>query len=106
MNAVPLRIIDRPDTDQFDGILRFAYPEYGVNVQPGDTWREPRLDDDDREAWAIVLPNLSVWVTTDRAGARWDVSGTPPNLTVSPSIRVEGQYPWHGFIRDGRLEPA
>jgi len=47
----------------------------------------------------------------------WQVSGTPPVLTVSPSIDVEcwvmrdgqtvreGSY-WHGFIRDGELTDA
>lgn len=108
MSAVPLRVVERPDTSQHNGALRIAYPEDGYGVEPGDIWREPSLDDDDREAWAIVLPNLSVWYTTDRAGAsgRWDVTGVPPALTVHPSINVQGDRSWHGWIRDGKLEAA
>ncbi len=31
----------------------------------------------------------------------WTVSGTPPNITVSPSINVIGYY--HGWIRNGEI---
>lgn len=100
-------------------------------------WRYPPGDVDERECWWIVLPQdhpdlgtpghpSSVsWCTTDKASEpphqMWDVSGTPPNITVSPSIDVtrwlkrigpdgkvesyrEGSY-WHGWIRNGVLEP-
>ena len=32
----------------------------------------------------------------------WDVSGEPPNCTVSPSINVKGN--WHGFLTNGELK--
>lgn len=94
-------------------------------------WRYPPGDIDGRECWWIELPpdsrigtpghpgNLS-WRTTDRASEppheMWDVSGTPPLLTVTPSIDVEcwvirggktvrdGSY-WHGHITNGVFTP-
>lgn len=97
---------------------------------PGMMWRYPPADDPDRECWWIVLPNTKskgpgyaseiVWTTTDRASSppheRWNVSGTPPMITVSPSIDVEcwvwdpvkrlnvreGSY-WHGHIIAGEI---
>lgn len=96
-------------------------------------WRTPAGDEAGRECWWIMLPmehpELGVpghpsrlcWLTTDRASEpphqMWDVSGTPPLITVSPSIDVlryvkrgdefvrEGSY-WHGWIRDGIMSPA
>jgi hypothetical protein len=38
----------------------------------------------------------------------WEVTGTPPKITVSPSIRLmtnDGDE-WHGYIRDGELVEA
>ncbi len=105
---------------------------------PGMIWRYPEGDLPDRECWWIVLPNDKPvepglpgqisWRTTDRASdpphQLWDVSGTAPLLTVTPSIDVEcwrnfpdvhervargepGSYRdgshWHGFITDGWL---
>ena len=60
----------------------------------------------------IVLPNdAGLWWTTMRAsgtGNLWQVTGTPPNLTVNPSINA-GDGPergkWHGWIKDGVLTP-
>ena len=73
-------------------------------------WRDPAWDDDDRERWAIVLPNGTVWYTTDIASGtheRWEITGEPPNITVTPSIddRWPGN-PWHGWIRNGELVDA
>lgn len=34
----------------------------------------------------------------------WNVSGEPPNLTVTPSINI-GPEIWHGFITNGELTP-
>jgi hypothetical protein len=93
-------------------------------------WRAPSDDEDGRECWWIVLPDTHpeigipgnpseiTWRTTERAFSEphqmWDVSGTPPRITVSPSIDVmrfvvrngqslrEGSY-WHGHIRDGQF---
>lgn len=34
---------------------------------------------------------------------RWGRSGTPPRVTVSPSINIVGDY--HGWVRDGKVTP-
>jgi len=96
--------------------------------EPGMMWRYSDGDVDGIECWWIVLPNTKPqgpgyasevsWRTTDRSSKppheRWAISGTPPNLTVTPSIDVEcwlnqngqrvrdGSY-WHGFITNGEL---
>ena len=79
---------------------------------PGAMWRNPDLDPDGREAWVIVLPNKAgVWWTTELAKGTermWDVTGEPPNITVSPSINAgDGPGPgnWHGWIKDGEMTP-
>ena len=82
-----------------------------VGLPPGAMWRDPERDRDGREAWGVVLPNGAVWYTTEAAGNSdstfgWDVTGTPPRITVSPSINDEGsRTPWHGWIRDGVMTP-
>ncbi len=104
MANIPLRLIERPAALDDGSMSRVVYPEYGYDLQPGDYWREPGLDRDSREAWAIVLPNLSVWCTTDAVpSGMWDVSGEMPAITVTPSIRVLGVRPWHGYITNGEL---
>lgn len=40
------------------------------------------------------------------AGKGWTVHGEPPNITVSPSIWVQPQSGWHGFIRNGEIVNA
>jgi hypothetical protein len=113
VTGIPLRVLDAP-------------PE--GDAEPGMMWRYPDDDTAGRECWWIALPNTKprepgyaseiTWRTTDRASSppheMWEVTGTPPLITVSPSIDVEcwvnrdgqtvreGSY-WHGFIRDGVL---
>lgn len=121
--GIPLRIVDR-----------FS------DREPGAMWRYERGDAEGRECWWVVLPNTRLpladalrlereahidsgysgpteiaWRTTDRAydppHAMWEVSGTPPLITVTPSIDVmcllpdgtrDGSY-WHGFITNGEI---
>ena len=118
-----LRIVEKPPSGEREA---------------GMMWRYPSGDEAGRECWWIVLPcthpdlgtpghpsQLS-WRTTDRASEppheMWDVSGTPPLITVSPSIDVErwvrgpddadgkptyvreGSY-WHGHIVNGEMTP-
>lgn len=106
--------------------LRIAEPFPGAHGtrEPGLMWRYPPGDVPGRECWWIVLPNRKPdpggymeisWRTTDRASSpphgMWDVTGSPPVITVTPSIDVEcwrpdgtrdGSY-WHGFITNGEL---
>src|SRR5258708_22441601 len=112
-DAIPLRIVE-------------DHERWGL--EPGMMWRYHQGDTADRECWWIVLPNTKSiepghaseisWRTTDCATSPphelWTVTGTPPNITVSPSIDVEcwvmqdgkavreGSY-WHGWIKDGMI---
>lgn len=115
--SIPLRIVGKPP--------------HG-DAEPGMMWRYPPGDEAGIECWWIILPNAKPaepglpseisWRTTDRASEppheRWQVTGTPPGITVSPSIDVEcwrarpdgssyrdGSH-WHGFIRDGVITDA
>ena len=107
------------------------FPPYETR-EAGMMWRYPDGDIDGRECWWIILPpsaeqgtpghpgQLS-WCTTDRASdpphELWGVTGTPPLITVTPSIDIlrfvvgpdgkhvrDGSY-WHGFITNGELTP-
>lgn len=88
--------------------------QWTLRDDPGAMWRDPTLDRDGREAWCIVLPNhAGLWWTTYLADGTepprmWEVTGEPPNITVSPSINAgDGPGPrnWHGWIRDGVMTP-
>lgn len=81
-----------------------------TGLAPGSMWRDPDMDREGREAWAVVLPNGALWYTTDTAdghdGFGWEVTGTPPRITVNPSIDdADPHNPWHGWIRDGVMTP-
>ena len=99
-----LHIIDPP----VDEPLR----QWTYKDDPGAMWRWPDLDADGREAWVVVLPNeAGIWWTTYYATGTeqmWEVTGEPPNITVSPSINAgdgPGKGNWHGFITDGVMTP-
>ena len=58
----------------------------------------------------VRLPGVCDFLVDGRAwrdgksyGDGWVVTGTPPLITVSPSINVGGIY--HGYIRDGIITP-
>lgn len=95
---------------------RFAWGIGSWDGSPGAVMRTPWRDVDGRSpAWHVCLPNRTWWNTNDRAstgpgnelGPYWDVTGTPPGITVSPSIDDRSSSrPWHGWIRSGVLEPA
>lgn len=61
---------------------------------------EPR-----RRPIAIMLPGDNIWfpdviASNDQPGAKgWAISGTLPNLTVTPSINFVGRY--HGYVTGG-----
>jgi hypothetical protein len=84
----------------------FSLDGIGYLLDPGSMWREPELDSDGRECWAVVLPNGRVWRTTDQGddGGFWTVSGTPPHISVSPSIEdPDPDGSWHGSITGGEF---
>ena len=58
---------------------------------------------DQRPPLTVYLPGCG-WFCVDSAPSNgdrsgWNVTGTPPAITVSPSINCEGHY--HGWLRDG-----
>src|SRR5438552_2858893 len=77
-------------------------------VPPGTMIRLPWYDGQGGEAWQVWLPDGGTWITTQAAtgGGYWTVTGTPPAISVSPSIHHNAPTGWHGFIRDGALVPA
>lgn len=98
-----LHIVDPPEGEP---------RQWSYNVDPGAMFRYPEFDRDGRECWCIALPNKAgLWWTTyeaDGSGEMWDVTGVPPNITVSPSINAgdgPGVGNWHGFIKDGEMTP-
>ena len=60
------------------------------------------------ESWLIALPDGGEWITTQRAsgGGYWEVTGTPPQITATPSIWHNAPHGWHGWVRDGFLVTA
>jgi len=65
---------------------------------PNGQWSGP-----DGKVWCVMLPGgvefIVYMYSSDKPPRKWDVQGTPPNITVSPSINQEGHY--HGFIKAG-----
>lgn len=97
------------------GGQRFCWGTGNWDGPPGAMIRSPWRDAEGRPpAWVVFLPNGTYWNTNDRAsgegnqiGGYWDVTGTAPAITVSPSINdTSPSRPWHGWVRDGRLEDA
>jgi hypothetical protein len=86
---------------------------FGRNAPPGTMVRCEWYDEFARtfdhpggvESWIVALPDGGEWITTQRAtgGGHWTVTGTPPNLTVTPSIFHNAPHGWHGFITNGEL---
>jgi hypothetical protein len=91
----------------------FAHWGSMKNVPAGTMIRIPHYDEFSQhperiESWLVILPDGGEWVTSQRAsgGGFWTVSGTPPLITVSPSIWHDQPNGWHGFIRNGELVDA
>ena len=80
----------------------------GLVAPPGTMIRIPWFDDfasGRGESWCVALPDGGDWITTQKAssGGHWTVTGTPPLITVTPSIWNNRPNGWHGWIRDGYL---
>lgn len=83
-------------------------------LDPADDWIATYLSPKYRADWMAVrppfvvkLPDGSEFCVDSRAtdsegnlkGDGWTVTGTPPLITVSPSINIVGRY--HGLIQNG-----
>lgn len=58
-----------------------------------------------------VQTPVGTWMVDGPAsdGKRWTRTGTPPNVTVTPSIGLGltgGKWQYHGWLRDGKLVDA
>lgn len=107
------------EVDWYEGAgHRFAWGIGSWNGPPGAMIRAPWRDsepDNGCPAHVVFLPNGSTWCTRDpssvpggnRLGPQWAITGTPPAITVTPSIDDRNPArPWHGWIRNGELVPA
>jgi hypothetical protein len=95
-----------PDGTEFAFIGSF-----GKAAPPGAMIRAAWYDEfteQPGESWIVALPDGGEWITTQKAtgGGYWEVSGTAPMITVSPSIFHNAPHGWHGFIRNGELVDA
>ena len=81
-------------------------------LPPGAIWRatwmedikESRYCNDAGEVWSMKLPGGDDWLIYSRVGPemkRWDISGELPEITVSPSILIQGMGRYHGYVKSG-----
>ena len=94
-----------------DGAEFALWGSFGKVAPPGTMIRADwydRFTDQPGESWLVSLPDGGEWITTQQAtgGGYWTVTGTPPLITVSPSIFHNAPTGWHGWIRDGELVNA
>lgn len=107
------------ETEWYQGAgQRFAWGTGSWDGPPGAMiraeWRDDSTRDNGCPAYIVFLPNGSYWCTRDRSagdgnsfGPQWSITGTPPAITVTPSIDDrDPARPWHGWIRDGQLVRA
>lgn len=68
-------------------------------------WYRPHWQGPDGRCLVVRTPGGD-WVIDGPAedGGRWTRTGTPPRVTVSPSILISDRY--HGWLRDGELVEA
>lgn len=84
---------------------------FGDEIPPGTMVRATWYDEHSQrpgESWLVILPDGGQWLTTQAAtdGGYWEVTGTAPLITASPSIWHNQPHGWHGWIRNGVLEDA
>jgi len=88
-----------------DGRQALTSHAHGRRPTPGamfDTFWRPEIRKPDGLAISVICPDGTIWCIDDRAssGGFWTREGTPPVLTVSPSIQT-GDY--HGHLQSGVL---
>jgi uncharacterized protein YndB with AHSA1/START domain len=100
------RIFRLPDGTEFA-----LWGSFGKVAPPGTmiraTWYDKHAEQPG-ESWLISLPDGGEWITTQRAsgGGHWEVTGTAPAITASPSIWHNQPHGWHGWVRNGELVSA
>lgn len=99
------QVVQEPIYESEDGRRSHTSQAHGATPTPGamfDTFWRAQLRKEDGLAISVVLPDGSIWCIDDEAtsGGYWTRTGTPPKLTVTPSILVAD---YHGFLTDGVL---
>lgn len=97
------QVVQEPTYAAEDGRLAWTSPAHGRKPTPGamfDTFWRADLRKEDGLAISVVCPDGSVWCVDDRAssGGHWQRTGTPPAITVTPSILTPT---YHGFLTNG-----
>lgn len=86
-----------------DGTIYTIHPG---DAPPGAMWNAPWYQDvwpgPDGQSLVVVLPSGEHWAmdTPATGGGHWTRTGTPPLLTVTPSIAASR---YHGFLTNGIL---
>lgn len=95
-----------------DGYEFVLSPTFGCEIPVGTmiraTWFDDHTGRRPGESWLVILPDGGQWLTTQSAtgGGYWEVTGTPPLITASPSIWHNQPRGWHGWVRNGELVDA
>jgi hypothetical protein len=64
-------------------------------------WLKPYHTSPDGHSLAVMTP-AGVWlIDLKTKDANWTRTGTPPNVTATPSIRIGDRY--HGWLKNGEL---
>lgn len=119
MSGVTCRLIENPELDEHGNVdvakrevgdmwfLDCDEAELRTRTLTAQYWR----DNAGRKPIVVMLPGRNYFLVDGKGFSRerghfdcWTVTGVPPALTVSPSIDMTGR--WHGWLRDGVLDPA
>ena len=119
MTTWTCRLIDDPELNEY-GNVDVSKREVGdmwfLDVEP-DKMKDHHLTDQyfqenaSRKPLVVVVPGGHYFLIDAKCyNAQrgfydgWKVTGTPPLITVSPSINMEGRF--HGFLENGVLRNA
>lgn len=112
------RIIENPELDE-DGFIDFSKREIGdmwyleLSPEQLEQRREHFSDqyfqhNSHRKPLVVKLPGPTYFVVDGKYyngqqgyHGGWTVSGSPPNITLTPSIHAVGRY--HGYINNGEI---
>lgn len=110
----PCRLIEKPELNEYGNVdldKREIGDMWFLDV-PKEELKDRNLtaqyfrDNAARQPLVVLLPG-KIYFLLDGQGFSvekghydcWTVTGTPPNITVEPSINFVGRY--HGFLRNG-----
>lgn len=91
----------RPDTGE-------THPrphDFGPGAMWNADWMPSAMRNDDGVYLVVICPDGSEWHIDgpSSGGGRWSRTGTPPDITVSPSVQTNAGY--HGYLKNGSFGP-